>query len=284
MHPAATSLSAPVNIRRRIFEFIAEHHSHARRLPTQSEVRALFAEFTQDVDLHLEQLAREGLLILDKNGGNGISLVPTYLPAPQIEMLGQMAGQLAKRATPCNHTGSIALDLRGIGVSLEPGMSAVQVLDDRMSDAGIEYGDIALLVNTNPLRGDIVAVEEGDILVLRRYVIISGIPHFLAENSTAPDLRPGWESPMHGVLWGFLRVDPCRRHPRMTPFRKVLASACDASSQPEAIYPKQSAHAKEQSAWPRPPAGNYLNEAEGGYRLTEKVGAYDTWGACYSAD
>ena len=289
MQNQPSSSTTPTSIRRQIFDWIVSQQDDKDNLPCQADLRELFGDLSEDVDLHLQALIREGLVILDKDGGNGISLVPTYTPAPRIEMLGQMAKRLAQPGgTPCS--GSIALDLRGIGVPLEPGMFAVQVLDDRMSDAGIEYGDVALLVNTTPLRGDIVAVEEGQVLVLRRYLVVSGIPHFLAENPANPELRPGWESPMHGVLWGLIRVDPCRRQPRV----QAAGAASDPVGKPRPQSPlptvakcKKSPKAirrRQPDNWPKPPSGIQLNEPRGGYRLTEDAATYDTWGPSFPSE
>ena len=267
-----------------MFEWIADRQSAGQDLPNQGDLRELFGGLTEDVDLHLQALVREGLVIVDKDGGNGLSLVPTYTPAPQIKLLGQTARKF-QQSSLGTCAGSIALDLRGIGVPLEPGMFAVQVLDDRMIDAGIEYGDIALLVNATPMRGDIVAVEEAEVLVLRRYVIVSGIPHFLAENSTNPDLRLGWESPMHGVLWGLVRADPCRRHPRQLPTDQLRGQPQIIASCPDPTSPKKKkpkgANPRRSGDWPKPPGGAQLNETRRVYKLTEDRAMYDTWGPMY---
>ena len=290
MHSHPSSPTTAVNIRRRIFEFIIQQEAQLKCLPSRDELRQLFTGLTEDLDLHLEQLAREGLIILDKDGSNGISLVPTYTPAPQIELLGRMSQRL-KQGNPSSYAGSIALDLQGAGVSLEPGMVAVQVLDDRMSDAGIEHGDIALLVNTSPMRGDIVAVEEGEVLVLRRYIVVSGIPHFLAENPSTPDLRPGWESPLYGVLWGLIRADIRRskQSARTTKARITYAHGATISTSSNTQGPAKTNDAlspdatrpRKRGNWPKAPSGVELNEAESSYRFTEDLGAYDTWGPIY---
>ena len=284
--------SEPINLRRKIFEFLAEKQHSRQQLPSRNALQHLFSDLTDDVDLHLQQLAREGLLILDKDGGNGISLVPTYTPAPRIKSLGQVAQRLTE-SEPGLRAGSIALDLREVGITLEPGMLWVQVLDDRMSDAGINHGDIALVINAAPLRGDIVAVEEGDVIVLRRYIIVSGIPHFLAENPKNPALRPGWDSPMQGVLWGLLRINPCHRDVKGSTHRRKGVQ-CKVGCQtllrrqpvplPKRNKSPRSSNAKKPKDWAKPPSGIGLNEPQSPYRLTEKVESYDTWGPCHNSD
>ena len=307
MYVDPTAPSKPVNIRRKIFEFIAKYQDNQDQLPSQDTIRELFGCYTDDVDLHLEQLAREGLLILDRDGGNGITLVPTYTPAPQIKVLGRIANHL-EQACGGSCSGSIAIDLRGVGVQMERGMFAVQVLDDRMSDAGIEYGDIALLVASTPMRGDIVAVEEGTALVLRRYIVVAGIPHFLAENPAKPDLRPAWEIKMQGVLWGLVRTVPSSRlagtatkknhrkgslsnpRPRHEARHEVaLPKAASPAKPPQRSRtfraPKKSASPvadTERGKWPEPPFGIELNEFTSSFLLTEEPVDYGPWGECRS--
>ena len=297
MQPIQPSVDAPVNIRRKLFEFIVEAHAQMNCLPSPQDLLRLFGGLTDDVDFHLQQLAREGLLILDKEGGNGISLVPTYTPAPQIKVLGEVAGHLAQaNGGMCN--GSIALDLRGIGVPTPQGMFAVQVLDDRMIDAGIEHGDIALLVHCTPIRGDIVAIEEAEVVVLRRYIVVSGIPHFLAENPTAPELHPGWETKMQGVLWGLIRAEPCRRvdaagpersRSRLLPLstglpvtaQSKVSAARRKSVKTRTVRPLKGTSSKtslEKGAWPEGPSGVELNEAASSFQLTEDAHSYEPWG------
>lgn len=290
--------SASVNIRRKIFEFIINQKAWHGCLPSREELRKLFGGMTADVDLHLEQLAREGHLLIDRNGLGEIALVPTYIPPQEISVLSRTAHQL-NQSQDGARSGSIALDLRGIGVPMAPGMSAVQIFDDRMVDAGIEYGDIALLVQRTPMRGDIVAVEEAEVMVLRRYLIVSGIPHFLAENPSSPDLRSGWDTTMHGVLWGLIRITSRWVASQTPPVRHRVsysgAKLCDTLSAPQPIDPdakrfKAAGQRRKQNSkngntkatgpitLPRPPFDVQLNESEGGFRLTEQLSTYDTWG------
>ena len=90
-----------------------------------------------------------------------------------------------------------------------------------MVDAGITTGDVAVLKVTPPERGEIVAVLESGQLVLRRYVVIAGIPHHLAENPARPDLTPAYDKPTHGVLWCLICTQPNGRSRSASPIKKV---------------------------------------------------------------
>ncbi len=198
----------PVSLRRKIYELLLGENERWGRLPSQDEVRQVFGDATDNVDLHLEQLAREGMLILDRDGGNGISLAPTYV-APSQPGLMNVVADLLSLANNGTFGGSIGLDLRGSELAVERGVRVVQVLDDRMSDANIMQGDLAILVNSQLMRGNIVGIKQADVVILRRYTVIAGIPHFLAENSAAPDLIPAWDATLCGVFWGLIRANQC---------------------------------------------------------------------------
>ena len=282
MPPSPTDpapVTTPINLRRRIYEMLLSESERGFELPTQDDVRRLFGGLSDDVDLHLSQLAREGLLILDKDGEHGISLVPTYARLPEIGLLGKVARQFSERGG-CLPRASIGLDLRGVGVPVPPGVQAVQVLDDRMIDADIQFGDIALIVNSVPIEsGSIVAVEEGSVVVLRRYIVVSGIPHFLAENPDDPRLSPAWDLDVQGVLWGLIRVEECRaaflsthrskpttgtlvkkhEHPRRTAVQSP-------ASTPRPLKRK----IKPRDHWTTPPPVIGLNEPGGSYQTIQE--------------
>lgn len=196
-----------MNIKRHLFEFILDNHVRWNVFPTRSELRRMFAGWSDDLDLHLEQLEREGLLRLGKEGDDSVALAPTFPHAQQIGLHGRPMNPLPQRDGTYLPS-HIALDLRGAGVKMEDGLSALLVDDDSMCDAGVKTGDIAIMRPACPQRGDIVAVPTAGRLVLRRFVIVAGIPHFLAENPLRPELVPAYELVFHGVLWGLIRTEP----------------------------------------------------------------------------
>ena len=213
-----------MNIKRHLFEFILDNHTRWNVLPTRSELRRVFAGWSDDLDLHLEQLEREGLLRLGKEGNDSIALVPTFPHAQQIGLCSEVMDKLP-RSDGTHRPGYIALDLRGVGIKMEDGLTALLVGDDSMSDAGLKTGDIAIVHPACPQRGDIAAVLVARRLVLRRFVIVASIPHLLAENPLRPELVPAYESTFHGVLWGLIRMDPSSRICRVNPNRASYLEA-----------------------------------------------------------
>ena len=213
----------PMNIKRKIFEFIIDQRARWDLTPGRSEIRKFFGGLTDDVDLHLEQLEREGLLSLAGEGAEEIAMTACFRPTPQLALhRHSLVGSAPLPETRID--GSIALDLGGMGVPMEPNMYALSVYDESMLDAGIQYGDIALLRHACPQRGDIVAVELDGRLLLRRYLIIAGLPHVLAENPFRPDLVFAHDLPMHGVYWGLIRTEPCRVVPDYAQRKRVTYS------------------------------------------------------------
>ena len=141
-----------------------------------------------------------------------MAIPPTYYQVPELKFLKhQLSG--SKPLPETKLSGSISLDLSGVGIPMEPGMYALFVYDESMIDAGIQHGDIALLKLASPQRGDIVAVEMDGRILLRRYLIIAQIPHLLAENPFRPDLRFAGNLPMQGVLWGSIRTEAVHLRP-----------------------------------------------------------------------
>ena len=208
-----------MNIKRHIFDFIAGHHARVNHLPTQAEIRKFFSGLTEDVDLHLEQLQREGRLNLDGTGDGPISIPHTFPPARRINLSNPVGHGLNDVDNPLV-LNTIGLDLQGAGVALDGELFAQVVRDDSMADAGIAAGDVAVLKVIPPERGEIVAVMEAGRLVLRRYVIVAGIPHHLAENPVRPDLTPAYDKPTHGVLWCLICTQPSGRSRPASPVKK----------------------------------------------------------------
>ena len=210
-----------MNIKRQIFEFIIDTQQRWGYMPNQADVHKAFGNLASDVDLHLEQLAREGLLLLGVNNkgepGEGyIAVLPTFPHTQRIQIRRGFFSETKPDLLGSLH-GGITLDLRGIGVSLESDMEAMVVSDDAMTDAGLRPGDVAILSCRSPQRGDIVAVERADVLVLRRYVIVARIPHLLAENPVRPELLPAYDQVFGGVLWGLIRTERPGQYPVASP-------------------------------------------------------------------
>ena len=178
--------------------------------------------------------------------------------------------------------GCFGLDLRGMGIPMAPELFAVRVHDRRMIDAGIEAGDIAMMLPghtwPHPFKGEIVAVEQDGVMVLRRFLIVSNIPHFLAENPESPELLPAWDVPIHGVLWGLMRTGLCRVAPRKRRISYSDADKSDAMTAQARVALSQKRREtrkpKRDVDWPKPPSGMQLNEVNERRRFIEEPAKY----------
>ena len=205
-----------MNLKRTILDYITDFEEDTGCFPSEAQVRETFTGRTEDLDSQLNELEHKGLLRLNKDGDD-ILAKPTFRAASKL-FLRNYAPPDWPHAPLGAGNGPIVLDLGGIGMPMEEGASALYVTDDSMSDAGILSGDIAIISNAPAARGDIIAIEEDGRIVLRRYLILQGIPHTLAENPRRPDLRPAILRVVHGVFWGLIRRQigrhPARNRPR----------------------------------------------------------------------
>ena len=198
---------ANINIKRQILNVVLDYDERFSIHLPKSKIRELFANRSDDVDLHLEQLKREGLLEFGKGDHDLISLPRMFPQVKRIELSGRSVQQRAQ-AAGLLPSGYIALDLCGAGIALKGNHFARVIDDDSMSDAGIKAGDIAIFRIFPPVRGEIVAAEVSGQEIIRRYVIVSGIPHFLAENPVRPDLITAYDRTITGTLAYLICADP----------------------------------------------------------------------------
>ena len=281
-----------MNIKRKIFEFIVDNQVRWNYVPLRREIHKMFSGLSDDVDLHLEQLEREGLLKLTPEGGQEITISTTYRHIPEMKLLrNRLSG--SKPLPETSEDGSIALDLRGMGILMEHNLYALLVHDESMIDAGVQHGDVAILRHAAPQRGDIVAVEMDGQVHLRRYILLAGIPHLLAENPFRPDIVYASDFPFRGVLWASIRIGASRLVPDHAQRKPVTYSTSRRDEQPgrsprgnrravQALgHPKSSSadqakparhklrarpadfNTEPPSKWPTPPSGIQLNDMAG---------------------
>ncbi len=281
-----------MNIKRHILEFIFDHQNRLNHRSTRSEVCAAFANLSEDPELHLEQLEREGLLRLSRDDSDTVVLADAFPPIRRLELRGGLdSGAFDHGNAPMQNT--VGLDLRGVGVAMDGDLFAHVVGDDSMIDAGLSPGDVAILKVLPHSRGDIVAVENMGSLVMRRYVHLAGIPHLLAENPRRPELTAAFERNIQGVLWCLICMEPGSRGQTASPIKKVCYRNDEGSAlasefvtmlepkikkgpemrsgqDPRADLPGASAALKQpsksssrktgKSQWPKPPSGLELND------------------------
>ena len=102
----------------------------------------------------------------------------------------------------------------------------MRVQGNSMVEAHIQDGDIVLLEPGRPRHRDIVAAAHEGCLLLKRLVIIGGVPYLKAENSAQPGLVRAIDKPIHGIFRGLLRFDrsPAKEATRHKPGVKYTPS------------------------------------------------------------
>ncbi len=250
-----------MNLKQQIYHALVDHHRRFGQVPQRDELQQSFYHNADGtVDACLAALAREGLILLSGETPGHISLADAVAsPAVEVGIQGYMVPG----------RGTITLDLSGIGLPLGDETHALRVADDLMTDAGIQTGDIAILKPGVPLRGDIVAAIIDDRLVLRRFLVIRGIPHLLAENPGRPDLRAAFDTQLQGVLCALLRVDFGRT--RQTVPDRATVSYSAEKLPPAARSAAHSGRTKpSKNLWAQPPSGFALNEPSAGFDAKAK--------------
>lgn len=254
-----------MNVTQQIYQAIVDHHRRFGQVPLREELQKNFCHDAADaVDPHLATLARDGLIVLEKSRGGRISLSgPARRTATRLGIQGFRAARPAEAGT---EPGTLALDLGGIGLRLGDDAHALQVRDDSMCDAGVLPGDIAILKPGVPLSGEIVAAMAGEHTVLRRFLVIRGIPHLLAENRARPELYAAYDIQFHGVLRALLRTEfggpghACIRLETVSYLDGALP-ARRAASRPAPANRR---------GWPPAPQGIALNEPAAGFGTKSK--------------
>ena len=231
------------NIKRKIMAEIYDFFDCLGHGPTEEHLRECFCGMTDIFDIHMEQLAREGLIRLAQDGSGTIALPSTFGAVPPIEICG-ISPPPGSNGQASTIRGSIGFDLRSLGIEAWPGMTGFRVLHDDMIDAGIHVGDIAVMADLPVRPGDIIAVEIEEHLVLRRYVVIGELEYIIAENALDPSLIYLHGTPIRGVVRHVIRTQMARSSMRRdhTKFRYDLAAT-----------PPESEYAKDWVVWPPKP-------------------------------
>jgi repressor LexA len=83
---------------------------------------------------------------------------------------------------------------------------ALKVRGDSMTGVSILDGDYVIMDTRDPKPGDIVAALVDNETTLKTYIIRRGKPCLRAENPRYPDIIPGRELVIQGVMVAVLRV------------------------------------------------------------------------------
>lgn len=190
----------------RIFEFVRSFEEQ-NRVPPSSRKVAEFLKRSQPTSVkHLQALARKGHLEKLPDGRWGVKNLSDISQATALPIYGTIpAGVPTAKDQECE--GTVAFDPTIFGVratSAQP-VWLLRVSGDSMTGAGIEHGDLAVMVRRDPQVGDIIAAladETG--ATLKTVAKVRGRIALRAANPKYKDIFPA-HLETQGVMVGLIR-------------------------------------------------------------------------------
>jgi repressor LexA len=189
-----------------VLDFIQAEQREKGITPSTREIQDHFGFASQtSVMQYIATLERKGFL--DRRARKARSLITPLLKVriADIPIYGQIPAGMATLAEQ-SVLGHVSLDAKSANAAKNRRMFALQVRGDSMIGAHILDGDIVILEDRKEVRdGDIVAALIDGETTLKRYVVERGRPYLKSENPRYPDLHPGQELRVQGVMISLVR-------------------------------------------------------------------------------
>ncbi|MEY2492054.1 MAG: repressor LexA [Verrucomicrobiota bacterium] len=191
---------------KRVLDFIQAEQREKGITPSTREIQDHFGFASQtSVMQYISTLERKGFL--DRRARKARSLITPLqkVRITDIPIYGQIPAGMATLAEQ-SILGHVSLDAKSANAAKNRRMFALQVRGDSMIGAHILDGDIVILEDRKEVRpGDIVAALIDGETTLKRYVVERGRPYLKSENPRYPDLHPGEELRVQGVMVSLVR-------------------------------------------------------------------------------
>lgn len=189
-----------------VLDFIQAEQRDKGITPSTREIQNHFGFASQtSVMQYIATLERKGFL--DRHARKARSLITPLqkMRITDIPVYGQIPAGMATLAEQ-TVLGHVSLDAKSANASKNRRLFALQVRGDSMIGAHILDGDIVILEDRKEVRpGDIVAALIDGETTLKRYVVERGRPYLKSENPKYPDLHPGHELRVQGVMVSLVR-------------------------------------------------------------------------------
>ena len=189
-----------------VLDFIQAEQRDKGITPSTREIQNHFGFASQtSVMQYIATLERKGFL--DRHARKARSLITPLqkMRITDIPVYGQIPAGMATLAEQ-TVLGHVSLDAKSANASKNRRLFALQVRGDSMIGAHILDGDIVILEDRKEVRpGDIVAALIDGETTLKRYVVEHGRPYLKSENPKYPDLHPGHELRVQGVMVSLVR-------------------------------------------------------------------------------
>lgn len=191
-----------------VLEYIEEQRTRTGVVPTSREIQSHFGFASQTAAMnHLRALERKGVIHRQAGKARALSIVSELRRESivDIPLYGQIAAGLAESSVEQEDLGVVSVDAATTGIRPNARVFALKARGDSMIGAQICSGDTVILEVREPRNGDIVAALIDGETTLKRYVLKQGIPYLKAENPEFPDLIPGEELRVQGVMVALIR-------------------------------------------------------------------------------
>lgn len=199
---------------RDVLEFIQREQRERGVTPSTREIQQHFGFASQNsVMQYIATLARKGFLDRQARKARALITPVQKVRIADIPIYGQIPAGMSA-LTEQTVEGHVSLDTRSANVSKNGRTFALRVRGESMIDAHILDGDIVIFEDRAEVRnGDIVAALIDGETTLKRYVVEHGRPYLKAENPAFPNLIPGRELRIQGVMVSLIRkqMPPARR-------------------------------------------------------------------------
>ena len=191
-----------------VLEYIEEQRTRTGVVPTSREIQSHFGFASQTAAMnHLRALERKGVIHRQAGKARALSIVSELRRESivDIPLYGQIAAGLAESSVEQEDLGVVSVDAATTGIRPNARVFALTARGDSMIGAQICSGDTVILEVREPRNGDIVAALIDGETTLKRYVLKQGAPYLKAENPEFPDLIPGEELRVQGVMVALIR-------------------------------------------------------------------------------
>lgn len=176
-------------------------------MPSTREIQEHFRFASQTAAVnHLRALEKKGMIHRQPGKARAVAVVSQLRREPIVDVpiYGSIAAGFAE-ATEQAEEGTISIDASTLGLSRNKRVFALKVRGESMINAGINDGDLAILENSEPQAGAIVAALIDGETTLKRLVQQRGRYFLKAENPDFPDLVPLAELSIQGVMVALVR-------------------------------------------------------------------------------
>jgi repressor LexA len=191
-----------------VLNFIRKFTAENGYSPTDRDIQEGMGYSSPSTARHyLAVLERKGAIQRQPGKARGIVLPESRAAGPllTVPLLGGITAGLPVEAFEQSGT-CIMVDAETLRLPYNAKTFALKVRGDSMTGVSILDGDYVILELRDPRPGDIVAALVDNETTLKTYIIRRGKPCLRAENPKYPDIIPGRELVVQGVMVAVLRV------------------------------------------------------------------------------